>query len=340
VNDNPDAYRVRGRTVSSAADRLLLAWDLGIIGLVSLNLALILFDSLFLIPPLSNAMETVLPTAHGWYNSNIHERFFEIDLVFVSIFIVDVLAGWALAIKQQRYQRWYFYPFAHWYDVLGCIPLSGFRLLRVLRVISILFRLQRLGYIDVRNWAVYRTLMVYYGIFVEEISDRVVINVLSGVQEEIQNGGGGFQRQLVQEVLLPRRELLAQSIAQRVEVALDTAYTENREQIHGYIGHLVENSVRDNAAVRNLERLPMVGQYAIQAVEDAITDAINGVIEDAINGLDSEEFDEMVSHITDSVFRMLMNEQADGSGEINRAVIETLELVKAQVAVKRWKENF
>src|SRR5699024_12405934 len=96
-----------------------------------------------------------------------------IDLCFVAVFAADVLFGWAVAIWQRTYYRWFFYPFLHWYDVLGCIPLSGFRWLRVLRLIALGVRLQRLEIIDVRNWRQYACLRHYYDIVVEDRSDRV-----------------------------------------------------------------------------------------------------------------------------------------------------------------------
>ncbi|HBZ99013.1 MAG TPA: preprotein translocase subunit SecA, partial [Pseudomonas sp.] len=52
---------------------------------------------------------------------------------FVAVFLLDVLLGWTVALFERRYARWYYYPFAHWYDVLGCIPLAGVRWLRGLR---------------------------------------------------------------------------------------------------------------------------------------------------------------------------------------------------------------
>src|SRR5699024_635131 len=135
-------------------------------------------------------------------------------------FVLDVVLGWTVAVVKKQYYRWYFYPFIHWYDVLGCIPVAGFRLLRILRVISILLRLQHLGIIDMRNWAIYRHLMVYYDIVVEEVSDRVVINVLSGAQREIRSGGNVLTQRVVREVVRPRQKQLVTAASSRIEQAV------------------------------------------------------------------------------------------------------------------------
>src|SRR5690554_8117531 len=152
------------RPLNPALERLHLVWDLLILVLVTINLTLLLFDSLFLLGPLNDAFAAIAPGLHAAYDRHIHANFIEIDLLFVAVFVLDVLLGWAVAVAERRYHRWFFYPFVHWYDVLGCIPVGGFRLLRLLRVISLLHRLHRLGLIDVRRWYLYRTVAKYYDI--------------------------------------------------------------------------------------------------------------------------------------------------------------------------------
>lgn len=325
------------RTLS---ERLFLLWDLAIIVLVSLNLALIIFDALFAIGPLAGLLESAWPAAHGWYEGSIHENFVTIDLFFVAIFVADVLAGWALAIVQKRYYRWYFYPFVRWYDVLGCIPVAGFRFLRVLRVLTIIMRLQRLGVIDIRNWAVYKTAMVYYDIVVEEISDRVVIKVLTGAQDELRSGGQELSHRVVREVIQPRQQRLVNASATHIENAIISAYQANREELQAYVANVVNRGVDNNAALKNLERVPMLGSFVSRALDDAITDTVNNVLDEAVGGLSSADFDALVQNITDSVISRLLADDIGQNSELRDAVVEILDLVKEQVAVQRWRDHF
>ncbi|HET7313886.1 ion transporter [Salinisphaera sp.] len=322
-------------------ERLLLAWDLAIIVLVSLNLALIVFDTLYAIGPVGDAFGALWPSAHDGYAQAVHAQFTTIDLAFVAVFVLDVLAGWALAIAQHRYYRWYFYPFVRWYDVLGCIPVAGFRFLRVLRVISIMMRLQRLGVIDVRGWWLYRQFMVYYDIVVEEISDRVVIKVLSGVQEEMKSGGQRLSRRIVADVVAPRRQGLTSAAGAQIEHSVVAAYQANREQIQTYVGRIVTRAVDANPALGNLERVPMLGAYVSRALDEAIRDTVNQVLDEAVAGLSSTEFDALVSNVVEAAIeRLLAQDMGAASTEIRDATIEVLELVKEQVAVQRWRERF
>lgn len=335
---NPVSEEASRRTTS---ELIFLIWDITVVALVSLNLGLILFDSLFAVKPLAGLLESLSPTFHAFYADSVHEHFAEIDLVFVAIFALDVLAGWTIAAFDKRYERWWIYPFAHWYDVLGCIPLAGFRVLRVLRLITIGFRLQKLGVIDVRNWTLFQIAAKWYGVLVEEISDRVVINVLSGVQDEIRDGGGDLPRQVISQVIAPRKEQLINVISDRLERTVGAAYGNNRAEIRAYVARMVERAVLDNAVAKNVERVPMLGSYLTDAIDNTITDAVCNVLEEAVNGFGTQEYEQMVSHITDSVFEQLLGGQGDQesaqSRELSAAMIEVIDLVKAQVAVKRWK---
>src|SRR3546814_5105421 len=58
------------------------------------------------------------------------------------------------------------------HDALPIFPLAGLRWLRVLRVGTLLIRLQRLGLIDMRGWAIYGLFSRYYYLLIEELSDR------------------------------------------------------------------------------------------------------------------------------------------------------------------------
>ncbi|MDT0618121.1 ion transporter [Salinisphaera sp. P385] len=317
-----------------------LAWDLTVLALVAINLGLILFDSLFVIETFAAGVAWLSPAVHDWYAATVHEHFATIDLYFVAIFIADVLIGWGLAIWYQRYHRWFFYPFVHWYDVLGCIPLAGFRWLRVLRVLALGIRLQRLGLIDVRQWRAYAFAKKYYDILVEEVSDRVVVNVLDGIQEEVRSGGKDLTTRVLQEIIQPRRQQLVNVISQRIEAAVTKAYGDNRDEIQGYVSKLVNRAVSDNVAIAGVERVPMLGAAVTRSLEWAIRDAVNSVLDEAVTGLESDEFDDMVQHIADSVLAQLLETQASVSPDINEAIVEVVELLKEQVRVQRWKETY
>ncbi|MBR9753373.1 MAG: ion transporter [Gammaproteobacteria bacterium] len=326
------------RTTSSARERIHLWWDLFIIVLVIANLALLLFDSLFLIPPLNTAFEAVTPGLHAAYEQNIHANFLSIDLAFVAVFLLDVLAGWAVAIAERRYHRWFFYPFVHWYDVLGCIPLSGFRLLRVLRVISLLFRLQRLGLIDVRRWYVYGVAAKYLDILLEELTDRISLRMLDNVQQQLRDSDD-LSSSVIERVVEPRKQALIQEISLRLETMAGDIYTQNRDDTLRYVRGLVSRTLAESPELQRVSRLPM-GTQLTKGLESSLSDLACHLVDEALVGLRSKEFSALVGHLAESGFDAWSRTDPRTEQITEQVLIDMLELLKERIAVKGWQKKY
>lgn len=328
----------RERALSPALERVHLVWDLLIIVLVIANLALLLFDSLFLLSPLNAAFEAAAPGLHGAYDRYIHARFIAIDLAFVAIFMLDVLLGWAAAIAERRYHRWFFYPFVHWYDVLGCIPVGGFRLLRILRVISLLHRLQRLGLIDVRRWYLYEVVAKYYDILLEELTDRIAIRMLDNVQSQLRSSDS-LSTRLVDQVVRPRQQALIQEISQRLEAMAGTAYAHNRDDTLRYVRGLVGRTLAESPEMRRLARLPL-GSQVSRGLEASLSDLACRLVNEALEGLQSAEFTALVEHLAESGFDAWLHTDSHTEQVTEQVLVDMLELLKEQIAVKHWHRKY
>ncbi|UYG07171.1 ion transporter [Halomonas sp. M4R1S46] len=326
------------RTTSPALERAHLVWDLLIIVLVIANLALLLFDSLLLLPPLNAAFEAVAPGLHGAYDRHIHANFLTIDLAFVAIFLLDVLLGWAVAIAERHYHRWFFYPFVHWYDVLGCIPLGGFRLLRILRVISLLHRLQRMGLIDVRRWYLYGVVAKYYDILLEELTDRIAIRMLDNVQNEIR-AGDGLSAPLMERVVRPRKQALIREISQRLEAMAGDAYAHSRDDTLRYVRGLVGRTLAESPELKRLGRLPLGSQLA-RGLEASLSDLACRLVDEALEGLRSAEFSALVEHLAESGFDAWLRTDPHSEQITEQVLVDMLELLKEQIAVKGWQHKY
>jgi hypothetical protein len=325
-------------TFRPVLERIHLAGDLLIIALVIANLTLLLFDSLFLLPPLNNAFEAVAPGLHGAYARYIHANFLAIDLAFVAVFLLDVLLGWAAAIIERRYHRWFFYPFVHWYDVLGCIPLGGFRLLRILRVVSLVQRLQRLGLIDVRRWYLYSVFAKYYDILMEELTDRITIRMLSNVQDQIRTRDA-LSVGVVEKVIRPRQQALIQEVCQRLEAMVGSVNDDNRADILRYVRGLVGRTLKESPEIRRLERLPLGSQLS-RGLESSLSDLASRLVNEALAGLQSPEFSRLVEQLADSGFDAWLRTDPHTEQVTEQVLIDMLELLKEQVAVKGWQQRY
>ncbi|MFC0269576.1 hypothetical protein [Kushneria aurantia] len=317
-------------------DRLYMIWDLIILALVAASLLLILFDTLYLLQWFRDLLSLVPPIAAAaqWLNDNFNT----IDLWFVAIFIFDVLAGWAFAIWEHRYHRWYFYPFVRWYDVLGCVPVGGLRFLRILRMIGLLVRLQRSGLIDIRKWRIYRFLYKYYQILLEELSDRVIVRMLTDVQEGFLSQGN-ISRRVTSEVLMPRQQQLVDDVSNRVQRILGESYAHHRDDINQWVSGLVKRALHDNTTVQGLQRLPM-GHQLVDAMDEAITDVTRNLIREAVVGIRSPQFRTLLEEVANRTIERNMPSQQADYRTLEEVLSEVLEVVKSEVKVQRWKERY
>lgn len=315
-------------------DQLHAAWEAFIVLLVCINLLLILFDSLFALQPVSAVLADLVPELHARYQQSVHANFQYIDLGFVAIFVLDVLLGWTVALFERRYARWYYYPFAHWYDVLGCIPLAGLRWLRVLRVGALLIRLQRLGLIDMRGWAIYGLFSRYYYLLIEELSDRVMVRLFGRLQQEI-GASDDLSRRLLQEVVRPRKQRLLNDISRRLQDMLETGYRDNRGAIEGYVSQLIHQALQNNPEMHNLRRLPL-GNRLASTLDDALSDIAARLLQGAVEGMRGPQFQALAGNLADEFFDAWVYQDENTDLALEELLVDVIEVLKQQVLDRRW----
>ncbi|KAF0808981.1 hypothetical protein A167_02191 [Alcanivorax sp. S71-1-4] len=322
---------------SPVLDRLGLLIDIGMILLVISNLLLIVFDWLFAASTVQQLLARHTPDFFVFYRDTIHADFVFYDLLFVSIYLTEFVVRWGFAIARQTYHRWFFYPFVHWYDLLGCIPVGSFRWLRMLRLISLVYRLQRLGVIDLRDTWLGQTVLKYYRVVVEEISDRVVINVLEGAQREIGQGSPLLNR-IERDVLTPRKPALVDFLAGRIISAAQSTHGDYRDRLGSYLSHLTDEALSRTRSGARLAAIPVAGPRAVAMLGESVREVgvalVDQMIEDISHPDHREYLDQLISD--------LISHTSHGTaGELNLLVRETLidvlDQVKQQVSVKHWK---
>ncbi len=317
--------------------RLGLWIDLIMLVLVITNLSWIIFDSLFSFA----GIQTMLAWAVGqgavdWYDVHVHAWFFAYDLVFVSIFITELVARWAYAIWHRTYSHWMVYPILHWYDVLGCIPVGELRAFRILRIISVLIRLKKMGVIDYTQWGIYQLFARWYDIGLEQLSDLIAIKILDGVQVEIQSGEG-LDKKIVERVVVPRKDLLVEVISTRFANLVGHVYAGSREDLEAYIKTAVSQAMHKNPEIRSIEAIPMLGTAVGKIVHHTVNDIVCRSIANAVEGMEGPAFRDLVDDISDTVLNEISRSQKSPGNEINAALIDLIEVIKDEVRIQRWK---
>lgn len=314
--------------------------DLLMILLVIVNLLYIVVEWSFTINFVNEFLFDAVPTFHGWYDTHLHRNFYWYDMYFVAIFITEFCVRWFHAVYHNHHHKWFFYPFIHWYDVLGCIPLGPFRFLRIFRVGSMVLRLHKMGVIDLRQSYIFRIYLRYSAVIVEEISDRVVVNVLSGVQEEMKHGTPVVSK-IILEVIRPQKEILVQWLSARIKHASDHHFEKYQDQLREYVNRKVADAVRGSSEVKDIAAIPLVGNTITGKLEKAVSDITFAVIEGIIRDLSSEENTSVISELADVSMDMVLLEEEDE--QLNRVAIDmvdkSIDIIKDQVQIQRWKEE-
>jgi hypothetical protein len=317
-----------------------LVVDLLMLMLVSVNITLFIFYWIYDYQRIRLYVAAQAPDIHAVVNP-IYEEFPFIDLIFVTIFLTEFLVRWIIAIRRQLHHRWFFFPFVHWYDLLGALPFGSFRFLRILRVFALLHRLNKMEVLDIRDTYVYTRYQKYRAILVEEVSDRVVLNVLAGLQKEVREGLP-VTDQIFSQVLEPYRPVLTQWVSLRLRAVTEQSHTRYRADLESYFDRKIHQAVRRNPEMDQLRQIPVLGPQVARTLESAIQDitfqVINGMFEDMAQQDQATLIDDLSELVVDTI---LHEDQKPGNEAINtiiqRMVLQSIEVVKDHVRVQEWK---
>jgi len=331
--------KIHRERLRAGQETTLLAVDLFMLALLLINLGWIIFDWLFQTAWFSSALGSLVPDFTRFYGEEVRPRFWQIDLGFVAIFLTEFMVRWVIAVRRERHLRWYFYPFVRWYELLGCVPIVGLRMLRLLRLISMVVRLHKLGVIDLRETRGARWLRTYYDILIEELSDRVVINVLDGMQQELRSGQP-ISHRIVDEVVRPRQEVLTTQMSNAMAQMVQQHYDARRQPIHDYLERRIHDAVANSTDVTRLSRIPMLGDYARQVLERSVTQIVHGLVDSVASDLQSADNRALLEQLLATSMELAVNRGESFHAATNEMLVDALELIKERVGVQRWRDRF
>jgi hypothetical protein len=326
--------RVNRENLRNSHETPWLVLDLVMLGVLFINLAWLIFDSLYATDFIYGQLDAHFPAFIDTYDP-VHNNFLLVDLVFIGIFFTEFCFRWIVAVVRKEHLRWYFFPFLHWYDIVGLIPTGPTRLFRFLRILSILHRLHKYKIINLNETATFRFFAFYADVFVEELSDRIVVKVLSDAQKDI-SAGSPLLDDINEQVLAPRRPVITQWLAGVINhLGQSLNSDEHGEVIREHVRKSVGKAVRENAQVSTLNYLPVIGKTIENTLEASVTDIVTKSLVNLLNDLDSDRIDHFIS-----VGLHDYTPSADAlDKEVLNVVNECIELVKAHVSQQRWKSE-
>ncbi|MFK7798164.1 MAG: hypothetical protein AB8E82_11970 [Aureispira sp.] len=323
----------RFKNIKGPLNWLGLLIDIAMLFLTIINLAWLMFDAIYNMPTIQNIVDPILP-----FYRHIHENFYFYDGIVVSIFIAELLARWAVAIYQQKYERWFFYPFFHWYDVIGCVPTGSFRILRLFRIFSLTYRLHYWQVIDLNNYLLFNKATYYYNGAIEEISDRVLIKVLDRAKEQIQEEEP-LPDEVIRKVIVPRKTELAQIIAHNIQSTLSEQYPQYSKLLKQYINQTVQAVVSNNPEIRQIERIPIIGAQLEKTLHQATSQIVFGVMDQLVKDAVEPKNEKTICVLVDSLLEIILQQQLQYSEVGNEMASEAIDLIIERLRVKDWQKE-
>lgn len=326
-------FRERLKHIKGPLNWLGVILDIAMLGLTIFDLLWLMFDALYNMQTIRNVVNPFIP-----FYQQVHEDFYFYDGIIVTIFVSELFTRWAISIYKKTYERWFFYPFIHWYDVLGCFPTGSFRILRLFRVFGLIYRLHRWDVIDLNNYILFTTIARYYNIGIEEISDRVIVQVLTRAREKV-SIDDPLPDAIIERVLQPHQYEIAQIVSQSVQNTLSNQYPQYRTLLQRYVVQTVQETVTNNEEVRQLERIPIVGAQLQKTLHQATSQIVFGVVDRLIKDAADPKNAETICILVDSILEVLMKQQLQHTNLGKDIALDTIDLIIERVLVKEWKKD-
>jgi len=296
------------------------------------NLIWMVFDWAFSFPPIHSHLQVHLAGFYRLYEP-VHLKFWSYDLLFAAIFLTEFFLRWGLSILWKEYHRWFFYPALHFYDFLGSLP-GGLRWWRLLRIGAFFSRLQKLVRIDsylIRKFHKYRDIVM------EEISDRVVVNVLTDLQTEIRTGTPVLKR-IIEEVIRPRRKALTELLVAKLRLVIRDMGEIMDKELRIYIETCLRKALTGSEDIRLLERIPGAGKLISRKVENMAADIAYYTVDKIIHDLQAPENDRILHELAGKIIDGTLAEtKKDLDDDMTEVIHMTLDIVKEHVNEKQWK---
>lgn len=316
--------------------RVFLLYDILMMGLILINLLIIAVD-LLLFTQIGYGIASFLGQADWiiYYKQHLHPLVKHIDEWFTLYLVTELGLRWLVAIIFKHHHRWFFFPFIHWYEVLAIIP--TFRALRLLRTFVIGYRLYQLGYkVIPDSWL--KKGLFYYQVVMEEITDRVVLTVLDGVERELKTRSSGA---LVKQLIDNHRPLLNEAIAETLQHSLAGALQAQQQTIQNSVGEIVSKAIAETPELHNILRLfPVVGsrlEQQIQSIGQRLGENITvGLMQPFTQAAGTGAANPALQTAANYIGELDINQPALNK-LIDSLVFESLNTIRAQVKIQHWK---
>lgn len=213
---------------------------------------------------------------HLGENGRPFDAFWRIDLCFLPLFAAEFLLRGLVGIRSRRYPGWKAVCIDRWYDLVYFVPVAGYVLplassstLQLLRMISVGYRMERLGLINPVALVEEHTAR-----FTNVIADVVNIKLLSNYQESVRQ----FSLAETLASLTPtQRAELTGFIERNLTMVVTRVLPEVSPELEAIAVRAAHRALGESPAYQTLRRLPMFGSVTEQLLPALVAEVVGGM---------------------------------------------------------------
>ncbi|WP_230657993.1 hypothetical protein [Psychrobacter sp. I-STPA10] len=322
---------------SSPPSKAKLFYDIAMLFAIVIDLIIMVID-LVLMSDFILHLTQWLHFSHPlqYYIAVIHPKLRIAGGIFTLFLISELIIRWIIAVSKKQYLRWFFFPFVHWYEVLGCFP--QLRALRLLRAIVIVRRMHQLGYQIIPDSWIQKG-KLYYDIVLEEIADRVILTATGHLRQQMHSEADSHQ--LLGKIVSKNQDIIAQTMTDFINqnLAINQHNTQQISQTVAYqVGVAIQQAITNTPEIhRYTHMIPIAGSL----IESQIQTIAQQVGENVVTALTERlTHPQVVENITDTITKILTNTDVDFTQLEDLILLlaeEGLTAFEQQVKVQQWK---
>ncbi len=217
-------------------------------------------------------------------SGNYVDDFWQIDIVFISIFAGELLGRAFFVRRHNRQLSWQQVVIRRWYDLILILPFAQF-----LRIIPVIIRLQQARLIDL-SLIKSELNRLFVGQIANELTEAVVLEVLQQTQGAIRDGQ--ITKVVRSYLNTPHIDLnnineIEVLIELMLEIVVYRVIPKVQPDLEAILRHLFQKALSESPAYRNLKLLPGIGELPAQAIDRVVKEisasiytALTKVLED------------------------------------------------------------
>lgn len=245
---------------------------------------------------------------------------YRIDRWFVLFFALDFLARWVAALYMRTYRRWYLFLVHNAFDLVLLYPPHHAVALRLLRIVPILLRMRRNGFLPddgLFPGIVHNNARIIAG----EISGLVAINIIEGVRDSLRESGrialSLETSDALENLLAQRMDAFSRRIMPEIQPAIAEMiqYSINRSMepyLLSPIGPIVRLIlIQVHSTVREALEAGLSGPEGTKRLAEILRKSVHGILSDITDPTTQE-------HLITDLTAFLAGLQSDLETEMSR----------------------